>query len=332
MIAPHTDVSGLEWRAARLSDVDGILDLQSACVDVDGGVREVASEIRERFESPMIGSIDADTLVGVQEGEIVVSLWCHILPQGSEAWKVYDDNYIRPDHRTDEVVNFALDWWEGRAIERLEEADDDLPVRYHQHVYPTQSELTAVIESRGFTPAIYFDELRRDLSEPIPDLSVPDGLRLVNHAVVPIEDALELRNHAFADHRGSQAFTLEMWKSRANEFSCPDASFAILDDDRPVSYLLSGVYPQDAEEKGYTEGFIEGVGTARSHRGLGLARILICEAMKAFAASGLEFATLEVDTENPTGATGLYANLGFERVNGFIEYTKTVDRKVKANG
>jgi ribosomal protein S18 acetylase RimI-like enzyme len=54
--------------------------------------------------------------------------------------------------------------------------------------------------------------------------------------------------------------------------------------------------------------------------------------MKAFAASGLEFATLEVDTENPTGATGLYANLGFERVNGFIEYTKTVDRKVKANG
>jgi ribosomal protein S18 acetylase RimI-like enzyme len=54
--------------------------------------------------------------------------------------------------------------------------------------------------------------------------------------------------------------------------------------------------------------------------------------MKVFAADGLEYATLEVDTENPTGATGLYANLGFERVNGFIEYTRTVQRRVKSNG
>ena len=326
-------VDGLAWRGADPQDVDGILALQNACVDVDGGVREVASEIADRFASAMIGSVESDTLVGIDStGQVIVSLWCHVLPKGTDAWKVYDDNYIHPDHRSDEVVNFALDWWENRAIERLAEQDDDLPIRYHQHVYPTQPDHAAFIESRGFTPAIYFDELRRDLSQPIPDIPVPDGLRLVNHSAIAPQDALELRNHAFADHRGSQPFTIEMWRTRENEFAHPDASFAILDGDRPVSYVVSAVYPQDQEEKGYSEGWIEGVGTARSHRGLGLARLVICEAMKVFAADGLEYATLEVDTENPTGATGLYANLGFERVNGFIEYTRTVQRRVKSNG
>lgn len=328
----QTTINSLDWRSARVADIDGIVRLQDACFDVDGGVREVASEIADRFETPMIDATDTDTLIGIREGDIVVSLWCHIVPQGTDAWKVYDDNYIHPDHRSDEIVAFALDWWERRAIERLAEVDDDLPIRYHQHVYPAQADHMAVIESRGYTAAIYFDELRRDLSRPVPDIPVPDGLRLVNHAVVPIEDALELRNHAFADHRGSQPFTLEMWRKRENEFTRPDASFAILDGDQPVSYVLSAVYPHDRADKGYSEGWIEGVGTARSHRGRGLARILICEAMKVFAADGLEYATLGVDTENPTGATNLYANLGFERVNGFVQYTKTLDRRGQADG
>jgi hypothetical protein len=47
-------------------------------------------------------------------------------------------------------------------------------------------------------------------------------------------------------------------------------------------------------------------------------------AMAVFASSGIEYATLEVDTENPTGAHGLYTGLGFERVRGYVDYTKVV--------
>ena len=307
--------------------------IQDACFEIDGGYRETVSEVRDRFETPMIGAVADDTLVGVLDGRIVVSLWNLLVPEGTESWKVYDDNYVHPDCRTEAMMTFALDWWENRAVERLAGLADALPIRYHQHMYPAQTAHTALIERRGFTPAVHFDVLRRDLTIPIPDLAVPDGLRLVNHAAVPVHDALALRNEAFADHRGSQPFTLDMWTSRETEFSRPDASFAILDDDdRPVSYAICAVYPHDADDKGYTEGWIEGVGTARTHRGRSLASIVICEAMKVFASEGLDYATLEVDSENPTGAAGLYANLGFERIDGYIEYTKTVNREIESNG
>jgi len=99
-----------------------------------------------------------------------------------------------------------------------------------------------------------------------------------------------------------------------------------MDGDRPVSYVMCAAFPHDWDARGYTEGWIEGVGTARSHRGRGLASFLITESMKAFRESELEYATLGVDSENPTGAAGLYRDLGFEKVRGFVEYTKTLDR------
>jgi ribosomal protein S18 acetylase RimI-like enzyme len=254
-----------------------------------------------------------------------VSLWCYLLPNPHETWKVYDDNHVHPNFRTPDLTSFALDWWMARAKERVAASGVVLPIEYHQNVYPAQVDHISLLETRGFEPAIHFDELSRDLSEPIPDLPVPDGLRLVPHDAVPPADALALRNEAFGDHRGSQPWTMEMWQTRGGESSLPDASFAIMDGDRPVAYAFCEAFPHDAADRGYTEGWVMGVGTAKSHRGRGLASIVICEAMKVFAAEGLDYATLGVDTENPTGAAGLYERLGFKRMRGHIEYTKIVD-------
>lgn len=326
MTVHHPQIPGAEWRPATPADSAAIVELQDACFATDQTYREVASEVEERFDSPMLVPA-TDTLLGIVEGKVIMSLWNHIVPEAVDAWNVYDDNYVHPDLRTDELDDFALDWWENRGMERLADETDRLPAIFHQHVYPeTQRAHMTRIEARGFAPTMYFDELGRDLSEPIPDLPVPDGLRLVNHATVPADLAVALRNEAFGDHRGSQPWTLDMWKSRESKFSRPDASFAILDGDRPVSYVVCSAYPHDWADRGYSEGWIEGVGTARSHRGMKLASVVICEAMKVFAAEGIEYATLEVDTESPTGATGVYARLGFKRVRGYVDYTKTVER------
>lgn len=315
---------GLTWRPAEPSDAPSIVALQDACFEVDGGYREVEDEILERFDSPMLDPT-GDTLLGVDaDGAVVVSIWNYMNPEPDAMWKVYDDTYVRPDYRSTQVRDAVLEWWMQRARTRVSASDRKLPIEFHQHVYPeSQQEEIAFLEDRGFTPAIYFDELRRDLSVEIPETSLPDDLRLVAFDEVPDEDALAARNAAFADHRGSQPWTLEMWKSRRDSSSnVPAASFAILDGDQPVSYVLCGQYPHDWEDRGYSEGWIEGVGTIRSHRGRGLASVLICATMRVFVDMDLEYATLEVDSENPTGAAGLYAKLGFERVRGFIDYTR----------
>ncbi len=345
------DVDGITWRRATLEDADAIAVLQAACAVADDGWIEEPSEIRERFDSPMADA-GVDSLIGVSiSGEILVSLWSLILPEPTDEWPVYDDNYIHPDWRTEILRSFALDWWEARSLERiapmegvgrsgssnppesslrsssvpLERGTGRLPVRFHQHVYPAQETHIADIAGRGYEPWIYFDELRRDLSEPVDPPLVPEG-----YVIKPIGDAasidvLVVRNDAFRDHRGSQQWTLEFWESRSSEMHRADASFVVVNGSVPVAFVRCGVYPHDAKLRGYTEGWIEQVGTVRAHRGRGLAAALIQSAMAVFASSGIEYATLEVDTENPTGAHGLYTGLGFERVRGYVDYTKVVD-------
>ena len=321
-------VPGVAWRPAERTDASAIADLQDACYAADGGYRETASEIAERFESPMTEAT-MDSLVGVlASGSVIVSLWSNVLPNPTTVWSVYDDNYVHPSHRTADVRRFALDWWQARGVERVRASQEpgaaSLPVRFHQHVYPDQLQHIADVTNSGFEPWIYFDELRRDLALPIGEVALPDGYELVPSGEVQALDLLAVRNDAFRDHRGSQLWTIEMWESQHSEMYRPDASFAVLSGTEAVAFVKCSVYPHDAVDRGYTEGWIEQVGTKRAHRGQRLAGSLIQTAMGRLASDGLEYATLEVDTENPSGAHGLYARLGFDRVRGYVDYTRVV--------
>ena len=79
--------------------------------------------------------------------------------------------------------------------------------------------------------------------------------------------------------------------------------------------------------RGFSEGWIEQVGTKREHRGSGLAAALIQAAMRAFALDGNEYATLEVDTENSTNPHGLNTRLVFNRTNGCGDHTQAVEQQ-----
>jgi hypothetical protein len=43
--------------------------------------------------------------------------------------------------------------------------------------------------------------------------------------------------------------------------------------------------------------------------------------MRSFRDAGVEYAELDVDTDNPSGAHGLYAALGYELTHRSITYT-----------
>jgi mycothiol synthase len=340
-------IPGVTWRPAVRRDAQAIADLQDACFATDAGYRETEAEIDERFDSPMADA-STDSLVGVTDsGVMFMSLWSLIVPRPTTEVGVYDDNYIHPDHRTDDLRAFALDWWQARSMERALAFSTDgrgvdgsghdgdssseararqptLPVRFHQHVYPNQGRHIDEITRRGFTPWLYFDELRCDLSAPVSNDVIPDGYEIVASGDVPALDLLTIRNDAFRDHRGSQPWTIELWTSQQAVMHRADASFAMLSGTEAVAFVQCAVYPHDAADRGYTEGWIEQIGTKRAHRGNGLAAALIRAAMRAFASDGIQYATLEVDTENPTGAHGIYTRLGFERVRGYVDYTRVV--------
>jgi ribosomal protein S18 acetylase RimI-like enzyme len=81
--------------------------------------------------------------------------------------------------------------------------------------------------------------------------------------------------------------------------------------DEVVGFLTSEVNEDDWEGQGYSSGYIPLVGVLRQWRRRGIAPALLARAFAAFRAEGLERAVLDVDSENPTGALGLYTGMGF---------------------
>ena len=73
---------------------------------------------------------------------------------------------------------------------------------------------------------------------------------------------------------------------------------------------------------GYTQGWTSKLGVRAGWRGIGLAKALLAASMQAFAADGMQYAGLDVDSDNPTGAVGLYNALGYQVQHRAAHWTK----------
>jgi mycothiol synthase len=319
---PSPDFDGMVWRAPVESDAPAIAALHDACFTVDQTYRMVESEMLEHWDSTSLDP-STDALVGFSSsGELVVVIWT-ILPDGAETKRrAYGyENRIHPAVRSEQMSDFVLAWWEARSRQRFAAIDDDLARVLFQIPFSHLTDEIDFYVSRGYEVARYFHELGRDLSTPIEPVVLPDGI-LVRLLDGNKEDARLVHNDSFRDHWGSQPFTQETWSRHFNEFSMPEASFVAYEDGTPVAYLVSTKYPHDFDDRGWPHAWIEGVGTARSHRRLGLASALITMAMGSMVQSGMEHAILGVDADNPTGAYGLYENLGFTQLRGEVMLSK----------
>lgn len=321
--APPT-TPALTWRAATPDDAPGIVRLQDACFAVDDTYREVESEIQDRFDEP--GADPArDSLLGLTDAdEPVASIWSYLPTSAETKWRAFADVHVHPDHRTDAMYDFTLGWWEARSRQRLEAIDDDLPKVLWFSAYTHEEDLVARVLARGFAITRYYDELVRDLSHPPDEPVLPDGMRFVLAEEAAPGDELRVHNEAFRDHWGSQPFTQERWDHFKNEFHLPEASYLVYDGDEPVGHVMSAKYPHDFVDRGFSHSWILSLGVVRSHRKRGIASAMLNRAMLDFSRDGMEYAMLDVDSENPTGAHGLYEALGFVHARRTLALLKQI--------
>lgn len=323
-LPPPPLIPGITWRAPRKEDAAGIVALQDAVFEVDDGWREVESEILHRWTSDYC-VVDDDALIAVDDhGEVVASVWSYVPTVAESKWRAFHHDYVRPDCRTPMMQEFALEWWEARCRQRFASKDDGFPRLLWRDAYDWQEDKIAFLEAHGYEPMRYYDELLADLSDPIMDRAVPEGHSIVSWESAPLADSHSVHNEAFADHWGSQPMSAEAWAQVVDEFLLPSASFVVYDGEMPVAYLMAAAYPHDFDDKGRREAWVEGLGTLRSHRRKGIGSALVTRAMQEFASLGMEFAVLGVDSENPTGAYGVYEALGFAPDRRSIAYIKDV--------
>lgn len=304
-------VAGVAWRRPTVEDAPAIRAALNAAGRVDHPEYQVPlQEVLDDFAASHVDA-DRDLVVGERDGAIV-AFGSAVMPDGQiDVRRVFVGGTVVPDVRRQGIGAALLAWEERRAVERLRaHGDDELPAQIHAWA-GSETSTVPFLTGAGYAVARYFTDLHRDLSQPIEPLD-DAGLTIVPFGPELFEAGRIARNDAFRDHWGSQPTTPERWgRFVGSPVLRPDLSAVAVEGDRIVGFCLAEHDPEDAEVAGFTSVYVALVGVVRDRRGLGIAPRVLTRTLEAARAAGLERAVLDVDSESPTGAVGLYERLGF---------------------
>jgi mycothiol synthase len=235
------------------------------------------------------------------------------------------DGWVSPAFRRRGLGRALLHWAEARA--RKVALVDGRTGERSLSSWPDEDQAGAVAlyEGEGYVIVRYGFMMLRDLSDPIPERRLPDGL--------------EVRPVAEADHRriwdaDTEAF-LDHWNAGERTdadfegcFANPDLDTGLWrvawDGDEVAGSVMNTVCPAENEALGVRRGWLDHVSVRRPWRRRGVASALIADSLRAIRDAGMTEAALGVDAENPTGALHVYENLGFRRARTGVSYRKSM--------
>jgi ribosomal protein S18 acetylase RimI-like enzyme/N-acetylglutamate synthase-like GNAT family acetyltransferase len=301
-----------EWRPATLDDVDAVLEVLQAMDAADhpnylATREEVAEELGFSFVD-----LERDSLLGFGvDGRLLAAGVVLEPPRQETLVREFLNGGVHPELWGNGIGTELLEWQLARGRQKLAESDKRLPgwlVGYADRRAPRRERL---LRRAGLDPARYFLGLERDLSEGVPEVHPLEDVRIVPYTPELSAPTHAARDEAFLDHWGSQPLSDEQWEGFLGGTFRPEVSFVALAGDEVAGFVLSQVNEDDWASQGFTGAYIAMVGTTRAHRRKRIAPSLLAATLTACAERGWERATLDVDSESPTGALGLYTGMGF---------------------
>ncbi|MBZ2195645.1 GNAT family N-acetyltransferase [Occultella gossypii] len=317
--------TGLTWRALGVGDVQELHGLFARVESHDNPpYRTTLEEAAETFQGDWKDAPN-NSLGGFDPAGVLRAYGTVTAQPGDvRSVRAFLEGGVDPDWRRRGIGSAVLRWQVDRSRQVLAASGKDVPGRIVVHVEDGMTDSVRMLTEQGFSPRRWYTEMRRDLKLELPAVKLRSNLDLVTWSA-ELDDQVRLaHNESFRDHWGSEPHTVETWQEGRTYFA-PRWSFLVLDrtSDRAqvAGYLLSGRYEQDWDSLGWTEGYIDILGVRREWRGQRIATALLARAMAAYREDGMEYAGLGIDTDQPTGAFGLYGNLQFEPTRGSTMYT-----------
>jgi mycothiol synthase len=305
---------GYAIRPATPGDVDAVRTVTVASDEVEFSRAEGDSieEIRDTWATL---ELDRDT-------------WLAIAPDGSVVAYGYLYNrrnvrmdaviYVHPDHVGKGIGTTLVRLSEGRARERVPFAPEGAEVVLNNWISGTNDDARSLLERNGFHPNRFFHRHEIDLDEMLPAPAWPEGITVRSFGA----DNDGPRFHAtfeeaWADHWGYVPSSYEEWRTaNMGETFDPGLWFLAEHDDEPAGFALCGIIEG--------MGWVDFLTVRRPWRRRGLGMALLRHAMAEFRHRGLPRMALNVDTDNPTGATQLYERAGMHVTQLHAVYRKVL--------
>ena len=206
---------------------------------------------------------------------------------------------------------------QGHGTELLAAAGDG-PLAFWAH-----GDLAEAFAARnGFTRARVLWQMRRPLTDPLPEVPLPDGVTLRGFRPGHDERSwLEVNARAFAHHPEQGRWTIDDLRLREAERWFDPAGFLLAVDiqDTLLGYHWTTVHPPAGGDPALGEIYVLGVDPGGHRRGLGAA--LSVAGLRHLADAGLTQAMLYVDESNGA-AVALYRKLGFEIHQADVNYQR----------
>jgi mycothiol synthase len=322
---PDLDV---ELRAFSWDDLPTIVDLINRS-DASDGLDAGTSEPLLRAQWTIPGADPERHAFLVTSGPDVIGYGRIDVRLGDEQSgfsKVQCFGRVLPAWRGQGVGTLILSECEGRARARLDEAPTET-VYLEAYADQRQQDVAQLYAAFGLQPVRYAFVMVYDAPQLPAEPAYPSGYRARPFVSGQDEEIMwRVLETAFRDHWGHVPFPLESWLHwiEGPMFDPDLALLGVTPAGDVVGECLCLIDAEQNRRRGREEGWIDSLGVLREHRGKGLGRALLLEGMRTLRRAGCTHLKLGVDTENPTGALGLYRSVGFRTSKTGVTYRKVL--------
>jgi GNAT superfamily N-acetyltransferase len=302
-----------ELRPPKVADLAAVAAVLVADQRENGGEAALdAHFIRQQWSRPGFDlATDAWVVTSAADGVVAYGQVRREEPEVVGSWGV-----VHPNHRGLGIGSALFDRIDARASDLL--AIIPAP-RFRHAISVGDAAAERLLTDRGLRPIRHFWHMQIDINGPIqpgPDPAAieirsggQDGDLEVVHAV--LEEAFRLG--------GDPIQPFGEWADEQVTSPSHDPTLWLLawDGATPVGALTASV----ADEAGW----VDWLGVRSSHRGRGIASALLRRSFAAFSSLGLPRARLNVDAQNPTGATAVYERAGMDVINRWDLWERSPD-------
>jgi mycothiol synthase len=326
-VAPLHLPEGLTARPLRPEDAGPIAELLAAAEPVDDtGALRSAEDLLEWWVHEFADPGEDGRVVLTADGAVVAYATAIAPPTFRDAYGVHLEGRVHPDWRGRGIGRALLGWQLERGTQLHAERHPEAPARLTATVHTTMPSMEALARRAGLEQVRWFFHMERPLTD-LPPLRQVEGVELVPFSWDRDDEVRAAHNAAFTEHYGSSERDEVSWRVMftGQRAFRPDLSVLAISEGAVVGYALSYVSETATAASGSRESYFGQIGVVPAARGRGLSKAVIIAALHTAAANDCQTAGLEVDSENVSGALGLYESLGFTTHRTQVSWSRRLD-------